>query len=310
MKSTARWLLGFTLFIVLTGISGWLTLWIITSGGDVSIPNVVGEDLKDAIGLLQSRQLYLVLDGEEFHAEAPRGAIIAQNPEAGDVRKAFSTVRVMLSAGPERLEMPDLRGYGLRQARLEMTHFNVDTIHEHVIHHTEYAEGEVIAHSPGPGELVVPDAAVSMIVSKGKERPRYRMPDVIGLTIDESRGLLEEFQSQFDITVSDRREFGPGIVIGQVPESGEPLQFGDPIHLTITAEERDVAGTPSLFTWRVPTGFLNKSLLITYTVDNETEVLMEREVAPSEEVMLYVPNTGRGVLEITLDGELVLSKIR
>lgn len=310
LSTLGRWILGFGIFIVLTGISGWLTLWIITSGGDVSIPNVVGKDLKSGMSLLQSRQLYLVLDGEEFHPDAPRGAIIAQNPPSGEVRKAFSTVRVILSAGPERLEMPDLRGYGLRQARLEMSHFNVNVIREHLVHHVDYSEGEVIAHIPGPREVIVPGSDVALLVSTGKPRPSYRMPDVIGLTIDETRGLLEAFQSQFEITVSDRREFGPGIVIGQSPESGEPLQYGDTIQLTITAEERSIAGTPSLFTWRVPAGFLNKSLIITYTVDGDTEVLMEREVAPSEEVVLYVPNTGRGILEIALDGERVYSKIR
>ncbi|MBN1295455.1 PASTA domain-containing protein [bacterium] len=310
MKSFATLSIGFALFVCLTGLSGWITLMIITTGGDIVIPDVIGEDLKTGIGRLQASRLYLVLDGEEFHGEAPRGVIIAQNPVPGESRKAYSSVRVILSAGPERVEMPDLRGFGLRQAQQEITRFDTGPCREYYIYHTDYAEGEVIAHIPGPHEIIVPGAEISVMVSQGNQPVPYRMPDIIGLTIDETRGWMDPFQSRFELTISNRREFGPGIVIDQHPAPGNPVKIGDPIRLTVTAEETGASNVPSVFTWHAPPGFLNKSLIITYTINGNSEVLMEREVAPAEEIVLHVPNTGRGVLEITLDGESIFSEVR
>ncbi|MBN1879530.1 PASTA domain-containing protein [bacterium] len=309
INSIFRLGIGFTIFIILAGISGWITLILMTSGGDVYVPDIVGKSLKAALSDLQSNHLYLVLDGEETHAEAPRGAIIAQNPASGAMRKAFSTVRVIISAGPNRLEMPDLRGYGIRQARLEAAELINGAIHEHYLYHKDYSEGEVIAHIPGPGEIVIPDGNMSLLISTGNRKTRYMMPDVIGLTISETKGILQLFQSSMDLIISERKEFGPGIIVDQDPEPGTPIELGYHIQLTVTAREIGSLG-PSRFSWKAPPGLLSKSMIATYTVKDRTEILVERDVAPSEEVIILVPETGMGVLEITLDGTVVFSELR
>jgi len=310
INSFTKFTLGFIVFALITAATGWITLLIITSGGGIVIPDIAGMNLKSAIGTLQSHHLYLVLDGEEFHPEAPRGAIIAQNPESGTTRKEFSSVRVVLSAGPDRLEMPDYRGFGIRQARHEIQNLNIGAFRESYDFHMDYAEGEVIAHVPGPDEVIVPGSDVTFLISKGVRQQRYRMPDLIGLTIEETRGILQKFGPQIDIKVSERREFGPGVVIEQSPKSGYAISLGDRVTLLVTAEDKLRADAPSLFTWQVPTGFLPKSLIMTYSVNEDTEILLEREVEPSEEIVVNVPNTGKGVLEVILDGDIVFSEVR
>ncbi|MGB3974792.1 MAG: PASTA domain-containing protein [bacterium] len=308
-SSILKFLLGFASFALLAALAGWITLVWMTSGGDVYIPDVIGKKLTDALGDLQSNSLYLVLDGEENHAEAPRGVVIAQNPPAGSIRKAYSTVRVILSAGPKRLEMPDLRGYGVRQARLEANELVNGVFTEYFIPHHDYSEGEIVAHIPGPGEVIVPNSGISFLVSVGPPKKRYRMPDVIGLTLKETRGVLQQFSAHLDITVSDRREFGPGIVIDQSPEPGSPLELGNKIQLIVTPQDGNTL-VPKRFTWKTPPGLLNKNMLATYTVRGKSEILAEYEVKPSEDITLFVPETGIGLLEIFLDGVVVYSEVR
>jgi eukaryotic-like serine/threonine-protein kinase len=311
IKTAIRFGAGFGIFVVLAVLVGWLTLMIMTSGGDVYIPDLTGLSLQNAIGSLQGNQLYIVLDGEEFHPEAPRGAVIAQNPDAGTLRKRFSTVRVILSAGPKRLEMPDLRGYGLRQARVEASNLIDGFFIENYIRHSEYSEGEVVAHIPGPGEIVVPKSNVSLLISSGPEKKRYRMPDCIGKTLGETRGLLQAFSSRLDITVSERQDFGPGIVINQSPKAGSPLNETDRIILTVTPRETGFfQNQTTRFLWTVPEGERHKGMIVTYTVNENTEILAERDVYPGEQVVLHVPATGKGVLDIHLDGTVVLSEVR
>lgn len=307
--SILKFIIGFGFFILLAGITGWIALILMTSGGDVYVPDIVGKSLQAALSDLQSKQLYLVLDGEEYHDQAPRGTVIAQNPSSGSLRKAFSTVRVIISSGPRRLEMPDLRGYGVRQARLEAGELVDGVFVEHFIHHREYSEGEVIAHIPGPGEIIVPNSGISLLISTGPFKNRYRMPDVIGLTLKETRGVLQMFLSHLDITVSDRREFGPGIVIDQIPRPGSPLEQGNRIQLTVTPQDGSPL-VPSRFVWKTPPGLLNKNMLATYTVRGKSEILAEREVQPSDDVTLFVPDTGIGLLEIYLDGVIAYSEVR
>lgn len=300
---------GFIIFAVFAVLTAWITLMVMTSGGDVHIPDVTGLSLQNAITSLQTSQLYIVLDGEEFHPEAPRGAVIAQNPAPGTLRKKFSTVRVILSAGPQHLEMPDIRGYGLRQARIETEHLIDGQFVEHYIHHNDYSEGEVISHIPGPGEVVVPKGNVSLLVSKGPEQKQYRMPDCIGLTLNETRGMLQMFSSRMDIVVSNRLEFGPGIVIDQIPKAGKPIPESARVILTVTQQET-IPFHSTKFQWTVPDSDRNKSIIVTYTVDERTEILLEREVYPNETIVLTVPDTGIGVLEIFLDGTLMFAEVR
>lgn len=310
MNGFLKLCIAFLTFCLVAVITGWVTLIVITAGGDITVPSIIGKDLKAALGSLQSEKLYLVLDGEEFHADAPRGAVIAQNPVGGEVRKAFSSVRVILSAGPDRLEMPDYRGFGIRQARHEIQNLGIGAFKEIFDFHSDYAEGEIIAHIPGPGEVIIPGSDATFLVSKGKQQLRYRMPDLIGLTSREASSLLQKFASQLEIIVSERRDFGPGIVIDQSPAAGHPLSSGNSLTITVTADADQSAAAPSLFTWKVPAGFLSKNLIMTYTIDEVTEILLEREVEPAEEMVLYVPNTGKGVFEISLDGEIVHSEVR
>ena len=307
--SILKFLIGFASFILLAAVTGWVTLVWMASGGDVYIPDVVGKNLSNALGDLQSSNLYLILDGEENHSEAPRGVVIAQNPPAGAVRKAYSTVRVILSAGPQRLEMLDLRGYGVRQARLEAGELVNGVFTEYFLPHQDYSEGEVIAHIPGPGEIIVPNSSISLLVSAGPPKSRYRMPDVIGLTLKETRGILQLFLPHLDITISHRREFGPGIVIDQSPEAGSPLELGNKIQLVVTPQDGS-ALVPKRFTWKTPPGLLNKNMLATYTVRGKTEILAEQDVKPTEDITLFVPETGIGLLEIFLDGVVVYSEVR
>jgi eukaryotic-like serine/threonine-protein kinase len=302
--SRLSWLgrMGFTIvgFLLLAALSGWITLIVMTRGGEVLVPDIVGRDIVSGIEVLQEKRLYIVIQGEDFHPDAPKGVIIEQSPAPGEVKKKFATVRVILSAGPERLLMPDLRGMGIRQARIEMSRLGINDIAELQIQNNLIRQGQIIAHAPGPEELLLQGAPVKFLVSLGPVKTQFRMPDLIGLDVSQYEHLLDKIFS-VKIQYSDENKFAPGTILDQIPKPGEPIAEHAMVSLIVTGHGDDESGGISLFTYRVPQGIVTKELKVLFEDATGQRILRQQIVQPSEEIKLFVPKTGTGKIVVMLD---------
>lgn len=89
----------------------------ISSGAeDRVVPaNVVGMTIGDATSLLVGLRLQAV-EEPAFSPDVEVGTVLASNPPAGEVVPADSVVTLLVSAGPEPVEMPDIVGLQLDEA--------------------------------------------------------------------------------------------------------------------------------------------------------------------------------------------------
>ncbi len=300
-------IIGTISFLGMSFIAGWITLMLFTQGGDVVIPDILGRDLTSGLQLLQEKKLYAVLEREEHHAVAPKGYIVGQNPLPGEMRKSYSTVKLVLSSGPERLTAPDLRGFGIRQARIETSQKGFGAVSELYIHHATHLEGEVVSHIPAPGEITFPGNPFTFLVSLGPYPEMYRMPDLVGKRLDDVQKNISDF-FQCETTTVERNDLQSGIIVSQDPEGGRPVLKNSRIRLEITKEKSAETKSPALFTYRIPMGFLDKQLLIYLIQNDERTTLLERIVKPLEEIKLFVPKTGNGTIEVLLDNQTVLTE--
>lgn len=96
---------------------------------------------------------------EEHHDSVPPGRVISQDPPPGADVELFrgDTVSIVVSLGPEPIELPNLIGdqVGPAQAELEAAGFVVDT--ERLL---GGLFGTVHSMIPGPGEMAVPGSTV------------------------------------------------------------------------------------------------------------------------------------------------------
>ena len=303
-----KYLFFFVVFCVLAALAGWVTLQLITSGGDIVLPDVTGKDLASAIQHLQETQIYSVIDGEQAHETIPRGSIISQSPSAGETRKRYSTVHLVISSGPEHIDMPDLSGFGVRQARIEASQLGFGSVSEILLHEAAFHEGEVIAHAPGPGEVVLPGSPLRFLVSLGEKPLEFRMPDLIGKSIEESRRILGSHFNP-EIVMSQTRMQQPGMVVSQTPKAGEMLTERDSVSLEITPEDSGSDGPDSeTFTYRIPEDTVAKQLQIEYILGDERRILRRMAPAPGDTVSVVVSKTGEGRIEVYLDGRKALSE--
>jgi beta-lactam-binding protein with PASTA domain len=187
---------------------------------EVPVPTLEGRTLPQAGALAGEVGLLVRVEGRRHHPTIPPEQVMAQDPPPGGTLKAERSVRVWLSTGPERLTVPPVTGQKVRSARLALEQALVPLAR--VVEIDDDADpGTVLEQVPPAGEAVSPEQGVSLLVSRGHQRPEYVMPDLIGRP---AAGLADQLDAAglMVAAVVHRAYPGvpPGIVVRQQPPAG------------------------------------------------------------------------------------------
>ncbi|MFI8187928.1 Stk1 family PASTA domain-containing Ser/Thr kinase [Streptomyces sp. NPDC085946] len=100
----------------------------VSKGRPVDVPDVTGEDLADARAELADAGLKVKVAAERVTSEHDKGRVARQSPGSGGRAAEGDTVTLTLSKGPEMVEVPDVVGDGVDDARrkLEAAGFRVE----------------------------------------------------------------------------------------------------------------------------------------------------------------------------------------
>jgi eukaryotic-like serine/threonine-protein kinase len=121
------------------------TIAVVLSSGPpmVAVPGVVGRPRAEAEAELTRAGLAVKVDGQPSE-EVERGRVVSQEPGGGALRRG-GTVRLVVSTGPDVVQVPDVRGQSVDAARrrLEEAGFRVRVRSLRI--------GNVVVQQPGPG---------------------------------------------------------------------------------------------------------------------------------------------------------------
>ncbi|MFF4254699.1 Stk1 family PASTA domain-containing Ser/Thr kinase [Streptomyces sp. NPDC001663] len=100
----------------------------VSKGSPVDVPDVTGEDLADAKADLEDAGLKVKVAAERVNSEYDKGQVAQQTPEGDSQAADGDTVTLTLSKGPEMVEVPDVTGDSVDDAKkaLEDAGFQVD----------------------------------------------------------------------------------------------------------------------------------------------------------------------------------------
>jgi serine/threonine-protein kinase len=229
------------------GAGGWYVL--IGPGSKVVVPSVVGGTQSDAASALQPLGLTFTIVEKRFDEEIPEGRIIESIPGGGGKVDANGQVKLVVSKGPERYDVPNLTGLTPEAAVnvLAKLPVKVGDIKEEF--NSSVPKGYVISSAPGSGEKVKRDSTINILVSKGVETIN---PDsFVGKSRDEA--LNELTNAGFVVEAKDvyDEKIMAGLVISQTPAGGSPLPKGAKISLVISKGSEYVL---------IPAAITNKSL--------------------------------------------------
>lgn len=231
------WVLAVSLGLVfgLLGFNYAMGLLIVP---DVTVPRVEGMHVDLAKKKLE--EAGLVADVVSRHSnEVERNLVIRQEPSAGMVVKKGRTVTLYVSQGPEKVEMPDVRGLPRSQAEQLLSAFLSRTVDEE--YSDEAPPGHVIRQEPAPGDRVVPqETRVHLVVSKGRET--VTMPSLAGLSLAQAEDTLRKHGLKLGSVREERSYWPKGTVFRQYPyNAGDNVQPGASVDVWVSGGLKDGA---------------------------------------------------------------------
>jgi serine/threonine-protein kinase len=206
--------------------------WQLGTTETVDAPRLVGMTRSEALSALDDLGLRMRVSEEKYSEKRESGTIIRSDPRPGEKVAVNGTVSVVMSKGPERYRVPDVRGMsqsGASQA-LEAVNLTAGTILQG--YSRKIDEGQVMRSNPKIGTPLKPGTAVSLTISQGPEP--VVVPDVRGMTLEQAQaaltatGLRPRTVEQFDESV----EFGR--VISTNPGDASPAFRGDRVQVVVS----------------------------------------------------------------------------
>jgi beta-lactam-binding protein with PASTA domain len=225
VKKAVNYFLYILLFIDLFFLSAILSFQFTLKGEMVTIPDLVGKTVNEARVELQKKKIYLVQNGVRLHDRLERGKIISQDPSAESKVKFNTEVRVVLSAGKEKVKVPDLLGKNHQTIRPILEESGLRTGKIAHVHTPKYAAGRIIGQYPPAQTEVGKDTPVSLLVSQGEYEVGYLMPDLIGKRAESIIAQLKEMEFNVgNIRYRYYRGLDSGVIINQHPPPGSKIQ--------------------------------------------------------------------------------------
>ncbi len=209
-----------------------ITLFVSSGRAELSVPNLIGmnegaarEAIDDAgftVGNVTTRP-----------DPAPAGEVIEQSPPANILAGADSPIDLVISEGPQTVDLEDLSGLTERDAIARLQEEGLRfTVQEQ--HDPEVPRGVVIGTEPVAGETLEVGDSVKLIVSLGPEP--VTIPNLFGLDPDAAEAQLNELGLGISISNATEQVDDPaldGRVVGQFPAANATALPGDVITVTL-----------------------------------------------------------------------------
>ncbi|MTI96756.1 MAG: Stk1 family PASTA domain-containing Ser/Thr kinase [Firmicutes bacterium] len=220
----------FLLYLGFRGLAGFFIV------AEVTVPDVEGKELSEAIEILEESNLRYEVTEYIHHNVIPEDHVVIQRPNARRVVKENRVIELVVSRGPDMVELPSLQGKELREARSILDNLRLsynDPVEEF---NNDVPANHVIRHEPEAGP-VRRSESVTLYVSRGP-RP-IGMPDLVGMTEEEAKAAAREEGLNPTIIPYENPLGAPGgIVISHFPAAGEDIQPGEQVDIRLRAFER------------------------------------------------------------------------
>lgn len=206
-------------------------VWYINAGQFTTVPAVLDMSQAKAEKTLRDEGLGVkVVRG--FSSNVDRGHVMKTDPANGKQIRGTGTVTITVSRGPDIVDVPDLSGTPVADAKRKLRDLGLIPGTEKRAFSAEVARGSVIGTDPAAGSKRRPDTAVALTISRGAE---VKAPGVLGSERADAAetlraaGLKVRFADEPVHSAQDK-----GTVARQTPAEGKKLGKGETVTLTLS----------------------------------------------------------------------------
>lgn len=320
-RTLVKLLILLFVFFAMAGASAYLTLtFIIESEETVVVPELKGKNAITVLELLSDLGLNTKVTESEYHPGIPENHVLHQEPEPGTVIKKDRDVKVVLSKGTRKLQVPDLTGVSRQQAEVILANNGLDMGVVSAAYSQSVKADMVIAHTPAFGQEVIRGERVDLLVSRGPRPQGYVMPELEGKTLDQALAVLEEYGLSVGGIGSAYQSGQPAnIIIEQAPLSGYYVSADQEIKLTVNrspaptggAEGTSAYGTSAdiLFRYQVPPGFLKQHIRVELKAFGMSSTLYDELMQPGRVIWVMIPKYTHSVVFLYRNNELIETEV-
>jgi serine/threonine-protein kinase len=195
--------------LVVLALLGW-GAWALLGGENntVTVPNVVGQKLKPAQTTLDDAGFKVEVDTQT--SDKPKNEVLTQDPTGNSDAEEGSIVNLVVSAGPEQVQVPRLTGLTESAAIAEIDGAGLHYAGSNDVA-SDQPSGIVVGSDPNEGETVDAGADVTLQVSNGEAQ----IPNVVGKTEAAATAELSAEGFVPKVVYEQTDSADPGIVIDQ-----------------------------------------------------------------------------------------------
>lgn len=145
----------------------------------LTVPDVVGLSYEDVQSNLEYTAAFrFIAVAQEYSSEYEAGIILEQSPQAGtETSEDRPLISVVVSMGPELVEVPDIKGFTQEAAQQELERAHIKASFSMIDNNGEYASGCVVYTDPEAGtEIDAGTTTVNVYIAKERDIPQVPDP--------------------------------------------------------------------------------------------------------------------------------------
>jgi serine/threonine-protein kinase len=188
------------------------------------VPDVQGKDVQQAEDMLKKMGLQLDIQETRYQAKIPKNQVIKQDPPPQrDVREGRK-VAVVVSLGPELVEVPKVTDMGVSEARIALENAKLNT---GKIKRVEKNKGDpetVLEQHPAAGERVKKGTKIDLVANIG-DVAKIKVPNYEGQALDKVRESITWSNLKMgEVQWIVHPSIAPGTIIRQDPPAKEAVE--------------------------------------------------------------------------------------
>ncbi|MCX2964869.1 Stk1 family PASTA domain-containing Ser/Thr kinase [Gordonia sp. Z-3] len=204
--------------------------WGSDTAAQIPVPAVVGKTSAEARDSLEAAG-FTVQELEEPSLEVAAGSATRSTPAENVLAAEGSEITLYISTGPQRHQMPDLRGQTPDEATEALRVLGFSNVRTDRVDSTGELKDKVVGTTPPVGAEAPVNGAVVVHVGNGPKE--ITVPDVTGQTEDEARTVLEQVGLQV-VSVAGDSELPAGQVVSSSPSAGETVEQGTTVQIVVS----------------------------------------------------------------------------
>jgi serine/threonine-protein kinase len=193
------------------------------------IPSVSGKGIEEAQAEIEAAGFAAVVSDEAYSSAVAKGSVISQDPAPPAQIEKGSPIALVVSLGPELVEVPSLANKTPEEAKaaLEAAGLGYRSISDFS---DTVADGKAIRSDPRGGRKAPKGSTVTVAISKGPAP--FPMPKLVGMSLGDAKAKAESLGLVVaGTTAVPGSDQASGTVQGQDPPAGTEVRRGHQIRL-------------------------------------------------------------------------------